>query len=94
MGQLASGLSFVLGKVVIDKTGIEGRYDVSMQWTPDPSNALLNKSGMPEPVQPADAAPGPTIYTVLQEKLGLKLESRRVPVDVIVIDQAHRPSAN
>jgi uncharacterized protein (TIGR03435 family) len=94
MGQLASGLSFVLGKVVIDKTGIEGRYDVSMQWTPDPSNALLNKSGMPEPVRPADAAPGPTIYTVLQEKLGLKLESRRVPVDVIVIDQAHRPSAN
>ena len=94
MKQLASGLSFVLGKVVIDKTGIEGLYNVSMQWTPDPSNPLLNKSGMPDPGPPIDAAPGPTIYTVLQEKLGLKLESRKIPVDVIMIDQARRPSAN
>lgn len=95
MGQLASALSSNLGATVVDRTGLDGRFDVSMQWTPDPSSRpLIGKSGEPLPPPPTDAIPGPSIFTVLQEKLGLKLESQKVPVEIIVIDHAERPTAN
>lgn len=92
MAQLASALSSTLGVTVVDKTGIDGRFDVSFQWTPD--SPILLKSGLPAPAPPPDAVPGPSIFTAIQEKLGLKLESRKVPTEVIVIDRAHRPSEN
>jgi len=95
MKALADALSVPLGAIVVDRTGIEGQYDVSFQWTPDPaSEPRISKSGEPLPPPPADAAPGPSIFTALQEKLGLRLESRKVPVEVIVIDHANRPSDN
>lgn len=94
MKQLAGSLSNMLGSTVVDQTGIEGQFDVSMQWTPDPGQQMMTKSGAPAPPPPPDAIPGPSIFTVLQEKLGLKLEARKVPVDVIVIDRANRPSEN
>jgi uncharacterized protein (TIGR03435 family) len=94
MTQLAGALSTALSAIVLDRTGIEGRFDVSLQYTPDPTTqTLLTKSG--EPMAPApDAVPGPSIFSALQEKLGLKLEAQRVPVEVIVIDHASRPSEN
>jgi uncharacterized protein (TIGR03435 family) len=93
LSQLASALSSRLNTTILDQTGIAGRFDVSLQWTPDPTTEpLVSKTGMPLP--PSDAAPGPSIFTALQEKLGLKLEARKVPVEVMVIDQAHRPSDN
>lgn len=80
---------------VADNTGIEGSFDVSLQWTPDPSSQpLLTKSGAPAPPPPSDAAAGPSIFTALQEKLGLKLDARKVPIEIIVIDHANRPSEN
>jgi len=95
MQRFAEALSTTLGAIVVDRTGIEGQYDVSFQWTPDPANEpRLLKSGEPAPAPPADAVPGPSIFTALQEKLGLRLESRKVPVEVIVIEHAHRPSEN
>ena len=96
MSQLADALSSVLGTKVIDRTGIEGRFDASMQWTPDPINEpMLSKSGQPLPPPPASDAPlGPSIFNVLQEKFGLKLEAAKVPMDVIVIDRATRPTEN
>lgn len=95
MQRLADALSLPLGAIVVDRTGIEGQYDVSLQWTPDPAGeARVSKSGEPLPPPSGDAVPGPSIFTVLQEKLGLRLESRKVPVEVIVIDRANRPSAN
>lgn len=95
MSRFASALSTALGATVVDKTGIEGQFDVSFEWTPDPSSQpLITKSGEPAPPPPSDAVPGPTIFTALQEKLGLKLESRKVPVEVIFIDRANRPSEN
>jgi uncharacterized protein (TIGR03435 family) len=93
MTQLADALMFRIGVPVVNKTGIEGKYDASMQFTPDPSMPAMGKPGMPM-TPPPDALPGPSIFTVVQEKLGLKLESTKVPVEVIVIDQAHRPTAN
>jgi uncharacterized protein (TIGR03435 family) len=95
MKRFAEALSTTLGAIVVDRTGIEGQYDVSFQWTPDPANEpRLLKSGEPAPAPPADATPGPSIFTALQEKLGLRLEARKVPVEVIVIESAHRPSEN
>ena len=92
MVQLASALSSQLSAIVVDKTGIEGRFDASFQWTPD--QAMRLKSGDPAPAPPPDATPGPSIFTAIQEKLGLRLESRKVPTEVIVIDHAQRPSEN
>ena len=95
MSQLAGALSSTLGATVVDRTRIEGRFDVSLQYTPDPTRQpLVTKSGMPMAPPPADAVPGPTIFEALQEKLGLKLEARKVPTEVIVIDHAEKPSEN
>ncbi len=95
MSALAGILSTIVDATVLDRTGIEGQYDVSLQWTPDPATEpLLSKSGMPLPPPPAGAVPGPSIFNALQEKLGLKLEAHKVPVEVIVIDRANRPSGN
>lgn len=94
MKRFAEALSTALGSIVVDQTGVEGKYDVSFQWTPDSSEPRMSKSGEPLPAPPSDAVPGPSIFTALQEKLGLKLESRRVPVEVIVIERASRPTEN
>jgi uncharacterized protein (TIGR03435 family) len=91
MAGLASALSLQVGSIVVDQTGLEGHFSVFLQWTPD--TPLLSKSGQPI-APPADAVPGPTLYTALQEKLGLKLEAKKVPTEVIVIDRANRPTAN
>jgi len=95
MAQLAGALSSALGATVVDQTGIDGKFNISLQWTPDPaSEPRMTKSGEPMPLPPPDATPGPSIFTVVQETLGLKLESKKVPVAVIVIVRANRPSEN
>lgn len=95
MEQFASTLSSTLGTTVVDRTGIDGRFDVSLEWAPDPTGQpLVTKSGAPAPMPAPDAMPGPSIFTALQQKLGLRLEARKVPVEIIVIDHADRPSDN
>jgi uncharacterized protein (TIGR03435 family) len=66
------------GRPVVDKTGLTGNYDFELQWS----------AGDPPP---ADSA-APSIFTAVQEQLGLKLESTKGPVDVLVIDRAERPT--
>ena len=80
------------GRQVIDKTGLQGLYDIKLQWAPDPG--LPNPAG-PGPIAsaPADQL-GPSLFTALQEQLGLRLESTRGPVQVLVIDHVERPSEN
>lgn len=80
MSTLAECLSTSLGRIVIDRTGLTGPYDVSLAWTPDD--------------QPAPADSGPSLFTALQEQLGLRLESTRAPVPVLIIDHLEKPSAN
>jgi uncharacterized protein (TIGR03435 family) len=87
MSILARELAQVLGRVVLNQTGLSGRYDLSLRWTPDDAPlAMLN--GAPDPSEP------PGIFTAIQEQLGLKLESSRGPVPVLVIDSVDMPSAN
>jgi len=86
---LAEQLAKVLGRVVLDKTGIQGRYDITLRWTPE--------NGLPDKVNGASSPEetnGPSIFTAVQEQLGLRLESQKGPVGVLVIDQAEIPSEN
>jgi uncharacterized protein (TIGR03435 family) len=95
MKQLTDALSFRLGAIVVDQTGLDGKFDFSLEFGPETRNEpTLSKSGEPLPPPPADSAPGPSIFSALQEKLGLKLEARKLPVEVIVIDRANRPTEN
>ena len=70
------------GRYLIDKTGLTGRYDFELHWTPDntPTDSPL--------------AGGPSIFTAVQEQLGLKLESAKAAVDILVIDSAKPPTPN
>jgi uncharacterized protein (TIGR03435 family) len=73
-----------LGRVVIDKTGLTGRFDLTLRWTPDTSRPpMLN--GEPD-------TSAPSIFTAIQEQLGLRLESTKAPVSVLVVDHAELPS--
>ncbi len=95
---LADSLSRQLGRTVIDKTGLTGTYDFTLTWTPDESQGQMFK-GAPEGKETGDSAPppdasGPTIFTAIQEQLGLKLESQKGPVEILVIDHVERPGEN
>lgn len=78
MARLVQGLSMLLQQTVIDETSVTGEFDFELAWSPDTT---------PD-------ADGPSIFTALQEKLGLKLESKKGPVPVIVIERVERPSEN
>lgn len=97
MASLAQLLSQQLGRTVVDKTGIAGNFDIELQWTPEPGQGVGPFGGaMPPPpdaVAPVDSN-GPTIFTAIQEQLGLKLDSAKGPVDIIVVDSASKPTEN
>jgi uncharacterized protein (TIGR03435 family) len=87
MSDLVDGiLPRELRRIVVDKTGLTGRYDISLKWTPDQGPApMLN--GEPD-------TSAPSIFTALEEQLGLKLNSTKGPVDTLVIDHIELPSEN
>jgi uncharacterized protein (TIGR03435 family) len=87
MQTLAGFLSRFERQIVMDMTGLKGFYDVKLEWTPD-LPTLVNGA-------PAETAPGPSLFTAVQEQLGLRLESRKGPVDVLVVDHADQiPAEN
>jgi uncharacterized protein (TIGR03435 family) len=83
---LTQELSRELGRGIIDKTEIKGRYDLTLKWTPDAGAATDSAA--------SSADSGPSIFTAVQEQLGLKLEPAKAPVQVLVIDHAEMPSQN
>jgi uncharacterized protein (TIGR03435 family) len=85
--EFASFLRSEVGRPVIDKTGLTGKYDFKVQWVPDESQP---NSGGDAP--PPDAT-GPSIFAAIQE-LGLKLEAIKGPVEVLVIDHVEKPTGN
>ncbi len=88
MAMLADIVTRNLGRPVVDKTGLKGRYDFNVEWAPDPA-ALGSTPAVPPP----DMS-GPSAFTAIQEQLGLRLEPARVAVEVLVIDHVERPDAN
>jgi uncharacterized protein (TIGR03435 family) len=93
---LTQALSSQLGRPVIDRTGLTGSYDFKLEWTPDPGQSGPFGGGGPPG---ADAPPppdpnGPSLFTAVQEQLGLRLESQKGPVEMLVIDRVEKPSEN
>jgi uncharacterized protein (TIGR03435 family) len=93
---LAGQLTLNLGRPVIDRTGIKGSYDFALDWTPAPDEGGAETIGLPPRAEPPSAGEsnGPSIFTALQDQLGLKLKSQKGPVDILVIDHVERPSEN
>ena len=91
MAALASTLSTFAGRIVVDRTGIAGGYDVDLNWTPDQIPRPVGDQ--PVQVNGVTIDPnGPSLFTALQEQLGLKLESAKGPVDVLVVERAEKPA--
>ena len=88
MASLANLLGGSLGQSVVDRTGIAGHFDIKLEWTP--TEGERNYTFDDRPIDPG----GSSIFTALQEQLGLKLEAGKGPVEVFVIDHIERPSEN
>ena len=83
---------FVLDRPVVDRTGLTGKYNFTLTWTPDDSQYF--RTGM-KPVQPsATEDTPPDLFTAITQQMGMKLHAAKVPVDVLVIDHVEKPSAN
>ncbi len=82
----------VLDKPVSDKTGLTGRYDFTLNWTPDETQFAGMGIHVPSPVDNPNAPP--ELFTAIQEQLGLKLEVRKTMTKVFVIDHVERPTEN
>ena len=89
IASLVPPLTRQLGRTVVDKTGLTGQYDVELRWTPDDTPGPIGSQG-----EAGVETTGPSILTAIQEQLGLKLESRKSPIEVFVIDHVEQPSAN
>jgi uncharacterized protein (TIGR03435 family) len=87
---LASSLSRQLERVVVDRTGLSGVFDVNLDFAPQglPGGPLVTDASAADPSGP------PSIFTAIQEQLGLKLEPTTGPLDVLIIDHVERPSEN
>jgi uncharacterized protein (TIGR03435 family) len=92
MAEFARTLSMITGRAVIDRTGFGGLFDIQMTFLPDDGTPAMPPP--PPEVAATLVSKTPSILPALQEQLGLKLESTRGPVEVIVIDHAERPSGN
>jgi uncharacterized protein (TIGR03435 family) len=82
MAELADSLSNIAGRPVLDRTGLKGNFDFSLEYPFDPDTPS------------ATPFAGPSMFTAFQEQLGLKLDATRVPVEILVIDHVEKPSEN
>jgi uncharacterized protein (TIGR03435 family) len=82
----------VMDRPVVDQTGLKGRFDFVLKWTPDETQ-FVSLGGYKAPATESADAP-PDLFTAIQEQLGLKLESTKAPVEVLVIDHVEKPSPN
>jgi uncharacterized protein (TIGR03435 family) len=78
--------AIALDRPVVDQTGLEGRFDFDLNWQPDDSQF----AGLEARIPPL--ADEPPLYTAIQEQIGLKLDSTRAPVELLVIDHVEKPS--
>jgi uncharacterized protein (TIGR03435 family) len=85
---LAQKLSEALRMPVSDFTQIEGKFNFTLSWNPDDARTIAG------PSKPLSEPSAPSIFTAVQEQLGLRLESAKIPADVLIIDHAEKPSEN
>lgn len=92
MVRFADALGGFMDRTVLDKTGLSGEYDVRLEWAQDhPGEESASMLGT---LREELGLTGPSIFTALQEQLGLRLESAKGPVEIIVVDSVEKPSAN
>jgi bla regulator protein blaR1 len=95
MDDLVRQLSVQLGETVLDKTGLTDNYDFTLHWTPDNSRSTtIGGQGDDTSSPPESSEPSISIFTALQEQLGLKLESQTAVVETLVIDHVEEPAEN
>jgi uncharacterized protein (TIGR03435 family) len=95
MEQMAQTLAQYTGRMVVDRTGLPGHFDYDLDFEPDPALQGRGPGGglpgpTPEPTSPLDRE-GRSVFTAVQEQLGLRLESQRGAIAVVVVDAADRP---
>jgi bla regulator protein blaR1 len=93
MEMLANQLSNRLGRNVLDKTELKGSYDFTLEFTPEGTQPMGPRDGGAEAPPPPESG-APSIFTAVQEQLGLKLESQKGQVELLVLDRIERPSEN
>jgi uncharacterized protein (TIGR03435 family) len=100
MPQFAARLSNFLGQPVNDATGLKGKYDFLLSWSPEEGRSFVAGAPPPPPYLVPDGPPtsapqemGPTLFTALQQQLGLRLERKKAPVELLVIDHIERSPA-
>jgi len=91
MTQLASSLAPLVGRFLVDQTGLTGGYDVELTWTLEQPVPVVADSALPGG---APSSSGPSIFAALTEQLGLKLVAAKGPVVVLVVDRLEEPSEN
>jgi uncharacterized protein (TIGR03435 family) len=98
MEQLVHTIAQQMGSTVVDKTGLTGTYDYTLTWMPERGAGPMMRTpdGGPPPSggESATTETGPSLFSALQDQLGLKLVAQKVQMDVIVIDHIEQPSPN
>ena len=94
LADLVNLLSQQLGRPILDQTGLKGIYDFTLQWTADMSSGGGPMQAAPGPDAPPADSSGTSIFTALQEQLGLRLESTKGPAETILINRVEEPSEN
>jgi uncharacterized protein (TIGR03435 family) len=89
LDEFSKSLASILGRPVVNKTGLAGEFDFDLEFQPDESTAGLRLR-----LPASDGVDAPSVFTALQEQLGLKIESTRGTGEFLVIDSAERPSEN
>ena len=88
---LTQPLSRTLQRTVINRTGLTGKYDITLEWTPDEAQFAGFPPDMPRPTFDPN---GPSLFTAIQEQLGLKLDPQKGPVEIFVIERVEKPAEN
>ena len=90
IAQVATVLARLLGSPVVDETGLTAMYEVKLEWTPDQTSPATSADEQKEAPEP-----GPSLFAALNDQLGLRLQTRKVPVDVVIVDHMERaPTEN
>jgi uncharacterized protein (TIGR03435 family) len=93
LARFAQILTSLVGEPVIDHTGLATAYDFTLKWTPEPGmSSPFGGAALSEPLATSGGTMGPSIFTAVQEQLGLRLQRRKLPTEVLVIDAAERPT--